>query len=80
MILRGKQPLLLTTVIGTWPTVVGTRPIAACTQPVVACTLPMVAGNNFEFTGFIYLVQLRGNHRKSANYYRQNRALDNFTF
>jgi hypothetical protein len=79
MILRGKQPLLLTTVIGTRSTVAGTRPTTACTWLVVACTWLMVAGSNFEFTRFICLVQLGGNHRQSANYYRQNRALDNFT-
>jgi hypothetical protein len=68
MILRGKQPLLLTAVIGTKPTVADTRPTAACTRPVIACTRPLVASSNFEFIGFIYLVQLEGNHRQSANY------------
>jgi hypothetical protein len=79
MILHGKQPLILTTVIGTRPTIACTWPTAACTWLVVACTQPMVTDNNFEFTGFIYLVQLGGNHRQSANYYKQNRALGNFT-
>jgi hypothetical protein len=79
MILHGKQPLLLTTIIGTQPTAAGTQPTAACTRLVVACTRAMVVGSNFEFIGFIYLVQLRGNHMQSANYYRQSRALGNFT-
>jgi hypothetical protein len=63
----------------TRPIVPGTRSIVAGTQPVVVCTRLVVAGTNPEFTWFIDLVSLDWIHRHSANYSRQNKALNNFT-